>query len=85
SVRLSIAYDHFCRPHRGLRQEHPQGELPHGAIWEKRSPMMALGRADHIWSARELLLYRAPTNASSAVFGEMQGSRYTTQKFESRC
>ncbi|MGI0053186.1 MAG: hypothetical protein ACRECR_02860 [Thermoplasmata archaeon] len=57
SVRRSIAYDHFCRPHRGLRQEHPRGELPHGAIWEKRSPMMALGHTDHIWSVRELLLY----------------------------
>ncbi|MGI0130205.1 MAG: IS1-like element ISBeg1 family transposase, partial [Thermoplasmata archaeon] len=72
SVRLSIAYDHFCRPHRGLRQEHPQGELPHGAIWEKRSPMMALGNTDHIWSVRELLLYRAPTTTPSIVFGEAQ-------------
>ena len=32
SVRLSITYDHFCRPHRGLRRERTRGELPHGAI-----------------------------------------------------
>lgn len=72
SVRLSVAYDHFCRPHRGLRQERAPGELPHGAIWEKRSPMMALGRTDHVWSVKELLLYRTPMVAPSGTFGEMQ-------------
>ena len=64
SVRLSIAYDHFCRPHRGLRQRHRPGELPHGAIWEQRSPMMALGKTDRLWSVRELLLY--PTEGRAA-------------------
>jgi IS1 family transposase len=72
SVRLSIAYNHFCRSHRGLRPEHSPGELPHGAIWEKRSPMMALAKATHICTVRELLLYRAPRVDSSRIFGEMQ-------------
>ena len=34
--------------------------------------MMALGKTNHLWSVRELLLYRAPTPASSVMFGEMQ-------------
>ena len=72
AVRLSIAYDQFCRPHRGLRQEHPPGELPNGAIWERRSPMMALRKTDHLWSVRELPLYRAPASPTVGDFGEMQ-------------
>ncbi len=72
SARLSIGYDHLCRPHRGLRSRHRRGVLPHGAVWERRSPMMALGNTDHRWSVRELLLYRPPRNTRSLVFGEMQ-------------
>ncbi len=71
SLRVTMALEHFCRPHRGLRTRHAPGELPHGAVWEKRSPMMALGRTDHVWTVAEFLYHRVPAGTSGAPFGEM--------------
>ncbi|MHB8584819.1 MAG: hypothetical protein ACYDDF_03140 [Thermoplasmatota archaeon] len=59
---LSLAYDQFCRPHLGLRQR-KRGRPPKRPglrRYQQRTPMMALGKADHPWSVRELLLTRVP-------------------------
>jgi len=39
------------RPHKSLRYE----VLHEGRRWQKRSPAMAAGLIDHIWSVREIL------------------------------
>jgi transposase-like protein len=40
----------FCSPHRSLRLQQQQGKK-----WLLRTPAMAAGWADHVWSIRELL------------------------------
>lgn len=72
SLRVTVTLEHFCRPRRGLRKRHAPGVLPHRAIWEKRSPMMAMVRTDHVWSWGELLYHRIPPGLSGGLFGEMQ-------------
>jgi transposase-like protein len=46
----------FCSPHRSLRRRQEQGKkgLP-------RTPAMAAGWADHVWSIQELLSFQPPT------------------------
>jgi len=43
----------FCSPHRSLRVEQKQGKK-----WVQRTPAMAAGWTDHVWSIRELLSFR---------------------------
>ncbi len=43
----------FCHPHRSLR-----APRQHGRKWLPRSPAMAAGWTDHVWSLRELLAFR---------------------------
>lgn len=43
----------FCRPHRGLRVRQADGH------WQPRTPAMAQGLADHVWSVRELCCRQA--------------------------
>ena len=43
----------FCSPHRSLRLEQKQGKK-----WRQRTPAMAAGWADHVWSLRDLLSFR---------------------------
>ena len=51
-------------PHASLRLPVPEFEtIPEtGAIkrWQLRTPAMAAGLTDHVWSLREVLLYRVP-------------------------
>lgn len=68
----------FCWPHHSLRQQNP---APTGPKWHLRTPAMASGLTDHIWSLEELLSYkvapppyvapkrrgRPPKNKSSVV------------------
>ena len=53
------AFDNAARPHMSLRQPLPMHERTrHGAIcprWRKRTPAMAAGVTDHVWTFRELL------------------------------
>lgn len=48
----------FCAPHRSLRRVlyQPNGD-PH---WVHRTPAMAAGITDHIWTVHDLLAYRVP-------------------------
>jgi hypothetical protein len=63
-LALSFAYYHFVVPHRGLRQRlaHPLPTKGSGSLkrWVQRTPAMAAGLTDHIWTMDELLSFRVP-------------------------
>jgi transposase-like protein len=48
----------FCTVHKSLRVKLWVGS--HGFRWVQRTPALAAGLTDHIWSVKELLLYRVP-------------------------
>jgi hypothetical protein len=58
------AYDNFCLPHASLRQPLRIAETTHGRgsakVWRPCTPAMAAGLTDHVWSLREVLLFRVP-------------------------
>lgn len=54
---LSHTYSNFCLPHASLRQALPQSAARR---WQSRSPAMAAGLTDHVWTLREVLLFRVP-------------------------
>jgi hypothetical protein len=61
---LYHVYHNFCLLHASLRQPLSQ-PLPthgHGAAktWQPRTPAMAAGLTDHVWTLREVLLFRVP-------------------------
>jgi hypothetical protein len=57
-------YDNFCLPHASLRQPLPVPEATNGSgsakVWQPWTPAMAAGLTDHIWTLREVLLFRVP-------------------------
>jgi hypothetical protein len=57
-------YHHFCLPHASLRQPLPQPEPTNGngaaKRWQPRTPAMAAGLTDHVWTLREVLRFRVP-------------------------
>lgn len=53
---LVSGYYHFVKEHLGLRE---RVNSPNRK-WRQRTPAMAGGVTDHIWSADELLIYRVP-------------------------
>jgi IS1 family transposase len=61
---LSLAYTHVVLPHDSLRQELPMCEPTRGSgsprRWRPRTPAMAAGLTDHVWTTDELLSYRVP-------------------------
>lgn len=64
-LTLAFAYYHFVIPHRGLRQRLEQPVPTKGSNgspkkWRERTPAMAAGLTDHIWTMDELLSFRAP-------------------------
>jgi len=68
-LTLSFAYYHFAVPHRGLRQRLAQ-PVPtnglHGSPkkWLERTPAMAAGLTDHVWTMDELLSFRVPPRST---------------------
>ncbi len=52
----AIAYDHFCRPNKGLGRRRKESDARTRRVWDERTPMMALGKTDHEWSVEEVLL-----------------------------
>ena len=54
----------FCRPHASLRQRVLIPEPTHGRgsakLWRPCTPAMAAGLTDHVWTWRDVLLYRVP-------------------------
>jgi hypothetical protein len=61
---LYHVYYNFCLPHTSLRQALPQSEptTGHGSakVWRPRTPAVAAGLTDHVWTLRDVLLYRVP-------------------------
>jgi IS1 family transposase len=63
-LALYHVYYNFCLPHASVRQPLPQPEPTNGTgsakQWRPCTPAMAAGLTDHVWSLREVLLYRVP-------------------------
>src|SRR6266478_4509428 len=55
-------YYNFCLPHASLRQPLPQPTHGSGSAMQGRpcTPAMAAGLTDHVWTLREVLLFRVP-------------------------
>jgi len=68
SLRQQLAvyqvYYNFCLPHASLRQPLLLSEPTNGSgsakLWRPCTPAMAAGLTDHVWSLKEVLLYRVP-------------------------
>jgi len=58
------AYYNFCLPHASLRQPlvvpEPSNGRGSAKVWRPCTPAMAAGLTDHVWSLKEVLLYRVP-------------------------
>jgi hypothetical protein len=50
------AWYNFVKPHQSLRREINAGRKK----WAQRTPAMAEGLTDHVWSLKELLIFRVP-------------------------
>jgi IS1 family transposase len=60
---LFQTYHNFVLPHASLRQSLPVAEATNGGsatLWRPCTPAMAAGLTDHVWSLKEVLLYRVP-------------------------
>ena len=61
---LSLAYTPVVLPHDRLGQELPMVEPTRGTgsprRWQPRTPAMAAGLTDHVWTTDEVLSYRVP-------------------------
>ncbi len=57
-------YYNFCLPHASVRLPLPQPEPTHSSgsatQWQPRTPAMAAGLTDHVWTLREVLRFRVP-------------------------
>jgi IS1 family transposase len=67
------AFYNVARPHMSLRQPLPLHErIRHGAIcprWRERTPAMAAGLTDHVWTFRELLTAKFEPIDSQSISG----------------
>jgi IS1 family transposase/transposase-like protein len=56
------AYHNFVLPHASLRLPLPdlKDAMESGKRWQPRTPAMAAGLTDRVWSLREVLMYRVP-------------------------
>ena len=63
-LALYHTYYNFCLPHASLRQPWPQPLPTNGPgsakRWQSRTPAMAAGLTDHVWTLREVLCFRVP-------------------------
>jgi len=63
-LALYHVYYNFCLPHASLRMPLPQPLPTNGTgsakTWRPRTPAMAAGLTDHVWTLREVLLFRVP-------------------------
>jgi hypothetical protein len=65
------AFYHVARPHMRLRQPLPRRERTHhGAMrprWRERTPLMAAGLTEHVWTFRELLTAKCEPLESQSI------------------
>jgi len=63
-LTLYQVYYNFCLPHASIRQPLAQPEPTKGSgsakTWRPWTPAMAAGLTNHVWTLREVLLYRVP-------------------------
>jgi transposase-like protein/IS1 family transposase len=63
-LSLGRAYYNFCLPHLALRLPLPEPLPTNGTgspkQWQARTPAMAAGLTNHVWTVQELLLFRVP-------------------------
>jgi IS1 family transposase len=63
-LALYHCYYNFCLPHASLRLPLPQPEPTNGSgsarLWRPCTPAMAAGLTDHVWTLRDVLLFRVP-------------------------
>ena len=63
-LSLFQVYHNFVLPHASLRQALLIPEVPNdngsARLWRPCTPAMAAGLTDHVWSLKEVLLYRVP-------------------------
>src|SRR5256886_4625686 len=63
-LALYHVYYNFCLPHASLRVPLPQPLPTHGTgsakTWRPRTPAMAAGLTDRVWTLREVLMFRVP-------------------------
>jgi IS1 family transposase len=63
-LTLYHVYYNFCLPHASLRVPWPQPLPTKGTgsakQWRPSTPAMAAGLTDHVWTLREVLLFRVP-------------------------
>ena len=59
-LALYHVYDNFCLPHASLRQPVPTHGTGSAQRWQPRTPAMAAGLTEHVWTLREVLLFRVP-------------------------
>jgi hypothetical protein len=63
-LALYHLYYNFCLPHASLRLPLPQPELTKGTgsakRWRPCTPAMAAGLTDHVWTLREVMVFRVP-------------------------
>jgi len=61
---LFQVYHNFVLPHASLRQALAEPIPTHGSgsakLWQPRSPAMAAGLTDHVWTLQEVLMFRVP-------------------------
>ena len=61
---LCQASHHCCLPHASLRvplaASIPTNGTGSATQWQPRTPAMAAGLTDHVWTLREVLLFRVP-------------------------
>jgi IS1 family transposase len=63
-LTLYHAYYNFCLPHTSIRLplSHPEPTPGSGSAkqWRSQTPAMVAGVTDHVWTLREVLLFRVP-------------------------
>jgi IS1 family transposase len=63
-LALYQTYHNFCLPHASIRLPLLQPELTNGTgsakTWRPCTPAMAAGLTDHVWTLREVLMFRVP-------------------------
>jgi hypothetical protein len=63
-LRLFQGYHNFVLPHASVRQPllvpEPTNGTGSAKVWRPCTPAMAAGLTDHVWSLRDVLLYRVP-------------------------
>jgi hypothetical protein len=59
-LALYHVYYNFVLPHASLRQPVANHGNGSAKVWRPCTPAMAAGLTDHVWSLREVLIFRVP-------------------------